>query len=308
MANMGNLLDLQCMMAVMMGIGVFLKKKGMISEEAKKSMTNLVISLFLPCSIINAFRISFDIGVLIAFGKVLLVAVMVQVVCLLISKLMYTRMDEDERAVMQYGTVCSNASFMGNPIAEGLYGSGGLLYASVYLIPMRIVMWTAGVACFTGKKGKREALKRVLVHPCIIALYIGLPLMLFQIELPSFLDQTIKSIGSCTTAFSMIIIGTILADVNPFSVITRSTLFYTGVRLFLIPLVVLVGCRIFHLDVLITGVSVILAAMPAGTTTGLLADRYDGNAVFASKCIILSTAASLLTTPFWCFVISRIAF
>ena len=39
------------------------------------------------------------------------------------------------KAVMQYGTVCSNAGFLGSPLAEGLFGGGGLLLTSFYLIP-----------------------------------------------------------------------------------------------------------------------------------------------------------------------------
>ena len=43
------------------------------------------------------------------------------------------------RKVMQYATVASNAGFLGNPVAEGVFGSVGLALASVYLIPQRIV-------------------------------------------------------------------------------------------------------------------------------------------------------------------------
>ena len=57
-------------------------------------------------------------------------------------------------------------------------------------------------------------IKKVATHPCIVAVYIGLALLIFQIPLPDFLGNTIKSIGGCTTAISMILIGTILADVD----------------------------------------------------------------------------------------------
>ena len=84
--------------------------------------------------------------------------------------------------VLQYATVCSNAGFLGNPVAEGLYGSIGLLYASVYLIPQRIVMWSAGISYFTESPSRKEVVKKVLTHPCIVAVEIGIVLMVTQVK------------------------------------------------------------------------------------------------------------------------------
>ena len=44
-------------------------------------------------------------------------------------------------------TICSNADFL-ESIAEGIYGAEGLVLASVYLIPQRIMMWSSGLAVF----------------------------------------------------------------------------------------------------------------------------------------------------------------
>ena len=53
--------------------------------------------------------------------------------------------NEGRYKCLQYGTICSNAGFLGNPIAEGIYGAEGLVLASVYLIPQRIMMWSSKV-------------------------------------------------------------------------------------------------------------------------------------------------------------------
>ena len=37
--------------------------------------------------------------------------------------------------VLKYATMASNAGILGNPVAEGIFGSMGLFYASFYLIP-----------------------------------------------------------------------------------------------------------------------------------------------------------------------------
>ena len=68
-------------------------------------------------------------------------------------------------------------------------------------------------------------------------------------------------------------------------------------------LVVLVGCRIAHCSQLATGVAVVLAGMPMGGTTAILAEKYGADSTFASKCTAISTVLSLLTTPLWCLMV-----
>ena len=61
-----GLFDLQVMMLLLMGIGVILRKKNIITKEGKTVLTDLVINLILPCNIITAFCIPMDRSVLIA--------------------------------------------------------------------------------------------------------------------------------------------------------------------------------------------------------------------------------------------------
>lgn len=111
-----------------------------------------------------------------------------------------------------YGTVCTNAVFLGNAITEGIFGAEGLMLTSIFLIPQRMAMWSVGVSYFmqgTGaapatpeeKRAHRKAvILKTIRHPCI------------------------------------------------------------------------------------------------------LAEKYNGDSAFASKCVAVSTALSLITTPLWCLV------
>jgi predicted permease len=294
-----NLIELQGTLFLLTVLGIILWKLSVITEEGKRSITDLIIGVILPCNIINSFRIIFTPSILKASAVILIISLLIQVGCLVISNTLYNKQSPGRKKVLQYSTVCSNAGFMGNPIAEGLFGSTGLLFASVYLIPMRVVMWSAGISYFTESPNKKTLVKKVLTHPCIIAVFIGFAIMVFQIPLPSFLGSTVKSVASANIAMSMILIGTILADVDLKSMIDKTTIYYTAIRLIFIPLLVFIGCKLFHVDSLITGVSVILAGMPAGSTTVILAAKYEGDYEFATKCVVFSTLLSMFTIPIW---------
>ena len=294
-----ELISLQVRMFLIMLVGLFFRKKNLITAEGKKNLTDLVIYLILPCNIVKSFMIEFDKGTLLSFGMILLISVLIQVFCAILARLLYKKAPASHKPVLMYATVASNSGFLGNPVAEGVFGSMGLALASVYLIPQRIVMWSAGVSYFTKGSSKKDIFKRVVTHPCIIAVAVGFLLMLSQLKLPSFLDAVLKDIGGCNTAMSMLVIGTILADVKPRQLLDRSLFLFSGLRLILLPVIVYAACLLCRIDPLVTGVSVLLTAMPAASTTAILAAKYEGDAVYASKCVVITTVLSLLTTPLW---------
>lgn len=299
-----DLADLQLTMFLMILTGLVLKRLNIITEDGKVSLTDLVIYVVLPCNIIRSFMINFSSSILKNFGTIFIISVLIQAGCYLLGKTIYVKCRPERRKVLQYATVCSNAGFLGNPIAESVFGTMGLTLASIFLIPQRTVMWSAGIATFTESPDRKTLVKKVLTHPCIVAVFIGLTLMFTRLQLPGVIDTSVKNLSNCCTALSMIVIGTILADVDFKALVDKTIIYFTILRLLLLPVAVWIGCIMFRTDPLVAGVAVILTAMPAGTTTGILASKYNGDAEFAAKCVIFSTIASLVSTPIWSLILT----
>ena len=306
MVDFNNLIDLQIEIFILIFIGYVLRKINIISKANRKSLTDLVIDVVLPANIIYSFMIEMTSEIIISSLEILLVSIVIQIGCQLFGKYFFTKANKQQQSVLQYGTICSNAGFMGSPLIQGLYGLDGLLFASIYLIPQRIVMWSGGVACFTDAKGK-DVIKKVITHPCIIAVFIGMIIMITQVQLPNFLTVTIQSVSNCTIALSMIVIGGILAEIRFREVINGLTIYYSVIRLIIIPLLVLAGCVLCSLPTLVTGVATVLAGMPAGSTTAILAEKYNGDSRLAVEIVFLSTALSLFTIPLLCLIINVVA-
>lgn len=302
MQSFNAVLELQGILFLLMLIGIVLNKIKMIDATGRAYLTKLLINVILPCNIIYAFMVDFSTEVLYSAMIVLVLALGVQIFSWGLGKVLYYKTPKAKQSVLQYATMCSNAGFMGNPIVEGIFGLEGLLYASIYLIPLRFFMWTVGISCFTDMKFK-EAIKKLAVHPCILAVWIGFFLMLTGITLPNFMSRTVGYLSGSTLPVSIIVIGTILAEVDIKTLFDLEALGYCFVRLVAIPGAVLAVCYFANFNLLITGVSVTLASMPAGSTTAILAEQYGGDAVYASKIILLSTALSLFSIPMFCFVI-----
>lgn len=303
MVDMSNLLNLQITIFCLMLAGYILTKTKVLSAEARKPLSNLLINFVLPCNIITSFIMEFNRKIMMDCLAILIVSVCIQTFAIFTSKYYYPKTEPPKMSVLRYGTIVSNAGFMGNPIAQGLYGDLGLLYASIYLIPMRAVMWSFGVTCFTGTQGK-GVLKKILTHPCIVAVFLGMILMITQIQLPTGIEQTIRYAGNANTALSMIVIGNILAEVKASEILDLKAWWFCFVRLAMIPLIVLICCHFAGIDELVKQVSVVLAGMPAAATTAILAAKYDGDAHFAAKIVFLSTLLSMLSVPLLCMLMN----
>ena len=142
-----------------------------------------------------------------------------------------------------------------------------MLYTSIFLIPMRIVMWSVGTTYFVAGETveKKKLIKNVLTHPCLVAIYLGLLCMVTQVQLPSVILNTVKYIGNCNSALTMFIVGMILTDAPFKSIVSRDTVKFSLLRLALLPAAAL-GVGLLHLEPAALGVSVLMTGMPAGAT------------------------------------------
>ena len=256
-----GLFEIQGMLFSIMILGLLLKKKGVIKEQSQELLTDLVVYVTLPCSIVRSFEIEFDHEILVNCLIILIVALGIQVGSYILSFILYPHMGERRKKVLQYATICSNAGILGNPIAESIFGPLGLLYASIYLIPQRTFMWSAGLTYFTEAPDKKTLVKKVMTHPCILA------------------GVSFKSLWN------------------------RVTLYYSLIRLAFIPCLIYLFCLAFHVEPVVTGVSVVLAGMPAASVTAILAAKYKCDAVFAAKCVVSSTLLSMVTIPALCLMV-----
>ena len=277
----------------------------MIDGSSKNIISNMVINVTLPASILKSFQKEMTQEILMSCAEVMIISILMQIAAALLGLFLYKKYPEERRKVLQYSTFCSNAGVLGNALAEGIYGDMGLLYASIFVVPMRTFMWSLGLTYFTEAPDKKSLAKKVLTHPCIVAVIIGFVIMGFQIKLPGFLDLTVKTVANANTYLAMLLVGTILASVDVKSLVDKDILYYAFVRLGLMPFLVFMACRLAGVDNLVTGVSVVLTGMPAASSTAAVASKYHKDEIFATKCVVFTTLLSMVTVPIWCMILGK---
>lgn len=297
-----NMINMQLMMFLLVAVGFLIRKRGIIHTAARKDMVDFCIYVTLPFNIFHAFQMKWDQSMLMSFAEILLLSAGYNVIAVLMSVVLYRKDDAEKRKPLRYGTIVSNGGFLGNPVIEGIYGTEGLFYGSVFMLPVRMVMWTVGTACFM-KENQGSLLKKILTHPCIVAIYLGIIVMISGISFPVFVDSTITGISNCNTPLSMMLVGMMLAEMNPKGLIDKTMVWYTCVRLLVIPAIVFALTAPLPISPLLRGVTVIMAGMPAPVTTALLSSKYGGDERYATGMIFLTTILSMVTLPLWCLLL-----
>ena len=110
----------------------------------------------------------------------IVISFLIQIISNGLSRVLYPGWNEESRKVVQYATIVSNAGILGNAIAEGIFGDLGIMYAAVYTIPTRIFHVVGRTHLLYGGADEKRTCEKVLTHPCIIAIFTGMVLLISQ--------------------------------------------------------------------------------------------------------------------------------
>ena len=288
----------------MIAVGFLIRKVRVVGKEAERVITDLVLDVILPCNIFVSF-LGKNEGIGGGdFLAIFLISIGVQILAMLYGKFAFPKEPPERRISLRYAMICSNAGFLGNAITEGVFGTAGLQLTSLYLSPMRIMMWSEGLALYSGETNRKATIKKVATHPCVVACISGLLVMVTGLSIPDFIVTPIQSIGRCNTPMTMMMVGMILSEIDLKNMVDKTIAIFTMQRLIAMPLIVYLICRLIGVSHIVTGVSTLLAAMPAGATTTMMASKYGRDPQFATRLVIFTTLCSIPAIVVWSMILS----
>jgi len=284
-------------LTIIMFIGVYTSKVNIINKETKSNLSNFLMNISLPLLIFSSFNYSYSIEMVEKAKIIFICSVIIHIFLIIISIPLSFRFPSNVKKVLKFVIIFSNCGFMGFPVLDGLFGKIGIFYGAIFNVPFNIFMLGYGVMLFTGEKNIKT-LKKVIVHPGIIATFLGLLMFAFSIKLPYPLYMAVSTVGSMTTPLSMIIVGTMLAEIKFKEIFTGVVVYYAcAIRLLVVPFIILVVMKYLKIDQQLMQISVVIEAMPAAVLATVFAEEYGADTVLASKCVFISTMISMFTIP-----------
>ncbi len=282
---------------LIMLLGIYGDKRNIITDEINRGLTEILLKITLPLMIVSSFVFTFDESMKKNITKTFIYAFLTFVIVAIISYVFLIPIKSKKREILQFANVFSNCGFIGFPIMESIYGFEGVLYTSIFNMYFAIFTWTYGIMIFTGKVTFKE-IKKVLLNPCVIAVYIGIFIMKFNIQIPIVIYSTIKIVGAMTSPLSMIIVGVILSKANIKDNLKDWTIYYGSViKLLVIPVLLYLITLIINDNSKVANTMLILSAMPAAAMTSILAENFNKEKEYAAVIVFFTTLISLITFP-----------
>lgn len=290
-------------MFLLMALGWLAYRLKWIGNDAVKGMTKLLLFIVTPAVIVQAFLRPFDPDRLRTIGLVFALDVAVFTITIGLAAVFFARRfvpDDGRRTALRFGTVYSNAGFLGIPLAQALLGDDGVLYVVAFVVTYHVFVWTQGDALFGARRpGAREnRLLEVLLNPNIIATAVGMLLFLLSLQLPALLEQVVGYVSAMNTPLSMIVIGANLAAIGVRSVF-RDRLAWLGTlaRNLVVPLVFVGLFALLPLDPVAKMATLIAISAPVGAFLVMFCVLHERDTRFPTRLLTLSTLSAIVTMP-----------
>jgi len=218
-------------------------------------------------------------------------------------------------AAAAVASVFGNSVQVGIPVVAAVFGEQGLglLVAIISLHALVLLSLLTVLAEVDRARARRahdvsggvwrtlrQTVVNTVVHPVVLPVLAGLAWRATGWPLPGPVDETLQLLGTAVAPLCLVLIGMTLAYSPVAAAAWRTALLQAGVKLLLLPAVVLaVAHGLFGLRGLPLGVVVLMAALPTGTNALIFAQRYRVREAEATSTIVLSTVAFMLTAPAW---------
>ncbi|TPJ34546.1 AEC family transporter [Mesorhizobium sp. B2-8-3] len=210
----------------------------------------------------------------------------------------------------------SNVVLLGAPFILGIFGASGFEVLSLLVSVHLPIMMMASIVLFEMfGRGSGETihplrvfksfLRRLFINPLIIGILAGLAWRLTGAALPDLIERLVDTLADTAGPVALFAMGLSLRRFG-ISGNIRPALALSGLKLFLMPALVLVFVWLLGLPPLTAKVAVVVAALPSGINSYLIAVQFNTGQALASNQMTLATASAVVTTSFWLTVVIHV--
>lgn len=295
-----------------LALGYAAARYGVFDEAANRGLSVFVFNFALPLMLFRAiaqaelpaqmpwgYLLSYYIG---AFG--------VYALAMLGARILFRR-ELEEQAVLGLGGAFSNTGMLGIPLVMTAYGPSAALPLFVMIACHSLLMLPPTTALIEAGRGGGQTFATMLLNlarsvlgtPIIWGLSGGLVFALVGLEIPGPLDAVAKGLGSAATPCALFALGASLTRYSIGGNLREPTLL-VALKTVIHPLLVwLLATQVFDVPELWMMTGVLLAALPAGITPYLFAQRYGVCQAPVASAVFLSTLLSVLTLSLLLFLL-----
>jgi len=305
-------LDQMAMMFFLIIVGILLRAKKIVPENADAAVSRLLTYVFTPAlTLYNqvtecTWQKLVENSSLILYGLIITlcaIAAAYPLSYLFVSKDQKSDKMAYRRNVYRYAMAFGNFGFVGNFIVLGVWGNEAFFKYSLFTFTMSIATASWGMYVLIPKErnaGIISNLKRGLITPPMIALVLGMAIALLNLQryVPDFMVRAFESAGKCQGPAAMLLAGIVIGGYD-FRELFNNVHVYilTVLRLIVIPVIILLVLRIIGASETHMIMALVGFAAPIGLNTVVYPAAYGGETKTGASMAMISHALCVFTIP-----------
>lgn len=302
-------------LVLMMAVGFFITEKPWFGKAGEDFLSKLCMQVAIPfLMIVNVYDTCGTREELFYLLKYFPVPFLIITFFIVVGVVVAKLLKVDKRRAGAFVNVIgfSNTVFIGFPIVTAILGEQALPIAMSYYIANTTLFWTAG-AWFLRKDSNpdtpaftKENFKKMFSKP-IQGFLVGTVLVLLNVEIPGWIFSPISQVGKMATPIAMIVIGSILRNINFREIKMSSDIIVLLLNRFIVsPLIMLAVLTALPLNDMAKQVYLILIIMPAMTQFGILAKESGADYEFCTVMIAITTVANMVIIPIYTIILGMV--
>jgi len=306
LANLAFALTVTAPTFLLICLGIYLKRVGIINNEFAQIGSDLVYKVTLPCMLfVKLVQISFETPpiTLVVYG---LAATFVTF--LILDLVIAPRLVKEDRSAFVQGAFRSNMGIIGMAYCINAYGDKILIIVSVYLAFVTILYNILSMITLNRhqlQEGQAltlsSTLSGIIRNPIVMAIVIALALSLISFSPPRFLLETMDYIGSMSMPLALLCIG---ASIRWRDFRVSANLYWTTLaKLFLVPSFITLGGILIGLRGEPLGVLYLMSSAPSATAGYAMLRAIGGNHYLGAAIIATTSLASVVAITLGLFIL-----
>jgi predicted permease len=293
-------------------LGFVLRRRMFPAPEFWSGLERLVYYVLFPALLIDTLaRAKFGSVPLAGVGGALALAVVViSALCLALRPLLARRLAVDGPAFTSLFQGATRwQTFVALSVCGNLYGDNGVALASVAMVAMIpllniLAVWVLTTYAREEKLNLRKLFGALIRNPLLVDSAIGIALNLAGIPLPGWVHEFLDSLGRCSLAIGLLVIGAGLQ----FETLRRPlpvAWLTVALKLIVMPVVAIGLALAFRLSGPALAVVAICSAVPSASNGYILARQMGGDAPLLAQILVMQTLLAMATMPLfiaWTFL------
>ena len=297
---------------LMMVLGVFFRKTGLLKENMINGLNQFVFKVTLPVLLFGdlakqdfaqAWNRKF---VAFCFVVTLLSISLVTLMSMALK-------DKSQRGEFIQGAYRSSAAILGIAFITNIYGNSGMAPLMIIgSVPLYNVMAVI-VLSFTkpGQNGMspaliKKTLKGIITNPIILGILSGALWSVLRLPMPTILSKTVSSLGGLTTPLGLMAMGAAFnwseAKSGMGPAFAASFMKLIGLCTLFLPVAVLLGFREAELIA-----NLVMLGSSTTVSSYVMARNMGHSGVLSSSIVAITTLGSAFSLTFWLYVMKSLA-